>query len=215
MPQVAGLPRPSRQEGQLLAARLIPSWADSQRGPVDPILEGYRDQPARDESRAWVSLLEGTVHAALLLSRPQTSFFENFLSLSITPSLSFTWSSETPSSAPGSTPSPSLQTLITPPPPPATGIASVIPPSGIRVSSIALMTQYREAISALSERLGTDRWFLGSSQATPLDALAFAYLHCILDSADDSIRIEVSRRVNLVAWEKRVRDMVNAAFTFV
>ena len=38
-----------------------------------------------------------------------------------------------------------------------------MPPSGIRVSSSALMIQYREAIAALSERLGTDYWFLGST----------------------------------------------------
>ena len=52
------------------------------------------------------------------------------------------------------------------------------------------------------------------SEPTPLDALAFAYLYFILNS-DDNTRIEVSRRVNLVAWEKRVRDIVNAAFTLV
>ncbi|EEB86599.1 hypothetical protein MPER_16389, partial [Moniliophthora perniciosa FA553] len=30
-------------------------------------LEGYKDETAKDESRAWVSLLEGNVHAALYL----------------------------------------------------------------------------------------------------------------------------------------------------
>ena len=39
----------------------------------------------------------------------------------------------------------------------------MVPPSGIRVSSNTLMTPYREAIAALSERLGTDHWFLGST----------------------------------------------------
>jgi hypothetical protein len=29
-------------------------------------LEGYKDEGARDESRAWVDLLEGTVQAALV-----------------------------------------------------------------------------------------------------------------------------------------------------
>ncbi|KAF8623570.1 hypothetical protein AX15_006338 [Amanita polypyramis BW_CC] len=201
------------QDGQLLPAHLIPTWVDSQKGTVDPNLEGYRDEAARDESRAWVTLLEATVHAALLLSLPQPSYLEKLLSLSITPSLSFTWSSNTSPSAPSNVPAgPSLQTLITPPPPPATGLTSLVPPSGIRISSSALMTQYRDAIAALSERLGTDRWFLGSSEPTPLDALAFAYLHCILDSTDDNIRIEVSRRVNLVAWEKKIREIVNASF---
>ncbi|KAF8743648.1 hypothetical protein AX14_001702 [Amanita brunnescens Koide BX004] len=202
------------EDGQLLAAHLIPSWADTQKSPVEPDLEGYRDESARDESRAWVTLLEGTVHAVLLLSQPRLSYLERILSLSITPSLSFTWSSDAQPSKPGTTPpGPSLQTLITPPPPPATGFASMMPPSGIRVSSSALMIQYREAIAALSERLGTDHWFLGSTGPTPLDALAFAYLNSILDSTDDAIRIEVSRRVNLVAWEKRVRNIVSVAFT--
>jgi hypothetical protein len=49
------------------------------------------------------------------------------------------------------------------------------------------------------------------SDPTPLDALAFAYLHCILHSSD-SIRIEVTKRVNLVAWEWRVRGIIRAAF---
>ena len=56
----------SSEDGQLLAAHLIPSWADTQKSPVDPNLEGYRDEAARDESRAWVTLLEGTVHAVLV-----------------------------------------------------------------------------------------------------------------------------------------------------
>ena len=60
-----------------------------------------------------------------------------------------------------------------------------------------------------NSRLG----FTFCSEPTPLDALAFAYLHSILDSADDSIRMEVARRLNLVTWEKRVRDVVNTTFT--
>lgn len=56
----------SSEDGQLLAAHLIPSWVDTQKSPVDPNLEGYRDEAARDESRAWVTLLEGTVHAVLV-----------------------------------------------------------------------------------------------------------------------------------------------------
>jgi hypothetical protein len=50
-----------------------------------------------------------------------------------------------------------------------------------------------------------------NSQPTPLDALVFAYLHCILHSSD-TIRIEVTRRVNLVAWEFRVRCLVREGF---
>lgn len=47
---------------------------------------------------------------------------------------------------------------------------------------------------------------------TALDALIFAYLHCILHARDNAVRIEVTRRVNLVAWERRVQSQVRAAF---
>ena len=53
---------------ELLAAHAIPAWVDTKLG-VDSIadpLEGYVDQAARIESRAWVSLLEGIVHATLV-----------------------------------------------------------------------------------------------------------------------------------------------------
>ncbi|PFH54159.1 hypothetical protein AMATHDRAFT_72686 [Amanita thiersii Skay4041] len=204
----------SDDDGQLLAAHLIPAWVDTQTTTVDPDLEGYIDAAARDESRAWVALLEGTVHAALLFSQPSPSYLERFLSISISSPLSFSWSSDAPTSnaASNTTPSPSLQTLITPPPPPATGVTSLFPASGVRISPTAILTQYRDAIAALSERLGTDQWFLGSSGPTALDALAFAYIHTLIESQSDTLRVEVCRRVNLVGWEKRVRETVDSAF---
>lgn len=52
--------------GELLAAHLIPEWADRKMGEGLGDLEGYADEAARDESRAWVSLMEGNVHAALV-----------------------------------------------------------------------------------------------------------------------------------------------------
>lgn len=57
-----------------------------------------------------------------------------------------------------------LQKLLLPPPAPLTGFLSFIPPpaDGIRVNTPAVLSAYRDAISALSERLGTDKWFLGS-----------------------------------------------------
>lgn len=55
----------SSVEGQLLAAGMIPEWADSKIG-VPGELEGYVNTAARDESRAWVSLLEGHVHKMLV-----------------------------------------------------------------------------------------------------------------------------------------------------
>ncbi|KAH9832998.1 uncharacterized protein C8Q71DRAFT_775923 [Rhodofomes roseus] len=179
--------------GELLAAHLIPGWVDGQVGGGQGELEGYADEAARDESRAWVSLMEGNVHAALAISQPPPSIFAALVS-----------------------PFPSkhraLNTMLNPPPAPLTGFSSVLPPYGTHVDRNAVMLQYRDAISSLSERLGTDRWFLGSVTPTALDALVFAYLHCILHSKDNAVRIEVARRVNLVAWERRVQGQVRAAF---
>jgi metaxin len=53
-------------DGQLFPAQYIPTWADEVLGEQERPLEGYRDQAALDESRAWVSLLEGDLHAALV-----------------------------------------------------------------------------------------------------------------------------------------------------
>ncbi|KAG6909623.1 hypothetical protein DXG01_016405 [Tephrocybe rancida] len=50
-------------------------------------------------------------------------------------------------------------------------------------------------------------------EPTPLDALAFAYLHAIAVSSNSTLRIEATRRGNLVPWEWRVREqLVRAAF---
>ncbi|PPQ93275.1 hypothetical protein CVT25_015273 [Psilocybe cyanescens] len=184
------------EDGELLAVHSIPAWVDAKLGvdsSSDP-LEGYRDQAARVESRAWVSLLESVVHAALLISNPTPSYLYSILF---------------PTSAPPV--SESLQKLLSPPPSPLTGLCSFIPPSGTRINTPAVLSQYKDAIASLSDRLGTDNWFLGSSEPTPLDALTFAYLHCILH-ASDSVRIEVTRRVNLVAWEWKVRRLVREGF---
>ena len=43
----------------------------------------------------------------------------------------------------------------------------------------------------------------------------FAYLHCILHSKDHTLRFEVTRRVNLVAWERRVQSQVRSGFRLV
>jgi metaxin len=56
-----------------------------------------------------------------------------------------------------------LTTILSPPPVPLTGLGTLIPPQGVNVPMAALQLKYREAITALSERLGTDKWFLGSS----------------------------------------------------
>lgn len=52
-------------DGELLAAHSIPTWIDENVGALDD-LEGYKDIESRDESHAWIALLEGDVHAALV-----------------------------------------------------------------------------------------------------------------------------------------------------
>ena len=52
------------------------------------------------------------------------------------------------------------------------------------------------------------------SGPTALDALLFAYLHCLL-SGPDEVRLDVVRRTNLVNWERRVRVIVQTAFVHV
>ncbi|KAI8982850.1 hypothetical protein BD414DRAFT_491338 [Trametes punicea] len=182
-------------EGELLPAHLIPEWVDGQVGALDE-LEGYVDQAARDESRAWVALLEGNVHAALVLHQPSSTSFLNLLS-------------------PYQSKLRPLEAVVTHPPAPLFGISSLLPSYGTHVDVDTIEHQYKEAISSLSERLGTDRWFLGSSSPTALDALVFAYLHCILHSKEHTLRFEVTRRVNLVAWERRVQSQVRDAFRVV
>jgi metaxin len=49
------------------------------------------------------------------------------------------------------------------------------------------------------------------SGPTALDAAAFAYLHVLLHAEDD-LRVEVARRVNLIHWERRIHERVCAAF---
>lgn len=54
-------------QGKLLPPHLIPGWVDAHLQEQEQSFEGYRDQTSCDESRAWVALLEGHVHAALVL----------------------------------------------------------------------------------------------------------------------------------------------------
>ena len=53
---------------QLLDRKMIPGWVDTQV-PADG-LEGFSDEDAKLESEAWITLLEGTVHAAVVRRAP-------------------------------------------------------------------------------------------------------------------------------------------------
>lgn len=61
-----------------------------------------------------------------------------------------------------------IQTVFTQPLQPLTGWSSIIPPYGVHIDRNAVELKYKEAISALSERLGTDKWLLGSTYVSPL-----------------------------------------------
>ena len=54
----------STEDYELLDSKRIPGWVDT-RVPVDG-LDGFDDEETKLESEAWISLLEGTVHAAVV-----------------------------------------------------------------------------------------------------------------------------------------------------
>ncbi|CAE6441663.1 hypothetical protein ACGC1H_004264 [Rhizoctonia solani] len=167
----------------------IPAWVDAVQDRNVDRLEGFIDVAARDESRAWIALLDGVVRSALLLATPPPPFLESLLRprpVNIT-----------------------LQSTLSPPPAPLVGLSTPLPlpQSPARVSTRSLKIEFREAMHALDGRLGEDEWFLGSSEPTGLDALLFAYLHCLLDT-NDEIRREVTQRPNLANWHNHVKRLV-------
>ncbi|KAG8733711.1 hypothetical protein FRC11_003866 [Ceratobasidium sp. 423] len=167
----------------------IPAWVDAVQGRSVDGLEGFVDAATRDESQAWVALLQGVVRSALLLATPPPPFLESLLRpepVSVT-----------------------LQSTLSPPPAPLVGLGTPLPlPQSLpRVSTKSLKIEFKEAMHALDGRLGADEWFLGSSEPTGLDALLFAYLHCLLDT-NDEIRREVTQRPNLASWHHRVKRLI-------
>jgi len=58
------LPSLHLPNGDLLEARKIPTWADSVHSSID-VLEGFRTIELKNESKAWASLLDSSVQAAL------------------------------------------------------------------------------------------------------------------------------------------------------
>jgi len=177
---------------ELLDRKMIPGWVDTQV-PADG-LDGFDDEGAKLESEAWISLLEGMVHAALILAEPQKPLLSKLTS---------------PPSFQSSTHS--LNVIFAQPLAPFSGLNSILPPSGTQVDVSGVFAEYKNAIQALSDRLGEDKWFLGSGKPTALDALVFAYLHSILSSSHQ-IRLVVTRRANLVAWHHRVRHTIQPCF---
>jgi metaxin len=112
---------------------------------------------------------------------------------------------------PDAPPSSELDHALPTPAVPLFGFSSVLYSTRTRADPAQVAAEYADAVAALSERLGADAWLLGSPAPTFLDALAFAHVHAALASTD-AVRAEVTRRVNLVAWERKVASAVRAAF---
>lgn len=214
----------SAADYELLDSKLIPGWVDTQV-PADE-LDGFNDEKTRLESEAWISLLEGTVHAAVVCKSCYVSQYVLTPSqiLAQPPKSLFSKLTSPPSFQPSTH---SLSVIFAQPPAPFSGLSSILPPSGIQVDVSGVYAEYKDAVKALSERLEEDKWFLGSrlafivclqlrsnrfySKPTALDALVFAYLHSIL-SSPHQIRLEVTRRENLIAWHRRVLHIIQPCF---
>jgi len=181
----------STADYELLDRKMIPGWVDA-RVSVDG-LDGFNNKEVKLESEAWISLLEGTVHAAVTLAQPPKPLLSKLISPSFHSHAH------------------SLNVIFAQPLAPFTGLSSILPPSGTKVDISGVYAEYKNAVIALSDRLGEDRWFLGSGKPTALDALVFAYLHSILSSSHQ-VRLEVTRRANLVAWHHRVLHTIQPCF---
>lgn len=64
-------------------------------------------------------------------------------------------------------PTHSLSVIFAQPLAPFSGLSSILPPSGTQVDASSVFAEYRDATVALSNRLGEDRWFLGSRSVPP------------------------------------------------
>ncbi|KAF9651470.1 hypothetical protein BDM02DRAFT_3154285 [Thelephora ganbajun] len=198
----------STADYELLDRKMIPSWVDTQV-PADG-LDGFNNEEAKLESEAWISLLEGTVHAAVVRRPRSVSQY------ALTPSQTLAQPPKPllsrlispPSFQP---PTHSLSIIFAQPPAPFSGLSSILPPSGTQVDVSGVYAEYKNATIALSDRLEEDKWFLGSSKPTALDALVFAYLHSILSSSHQ-IRLEVTRHANLVSWHRRAFHIIQPCF---
>jgi hypothetical protein len=64
---------------------------------------------------------------------------------------------------------------LNPPPAPLTGLLSLLPAYGHRVDLNAIEDKYRDAVKALSDRLGEDTWMLGSSYVLSSCKISMSY----------------------------------------
>ena len=66
-----------------------------------------------------------------------------------------------------------LSVIFAQPLAPFSGLSSILPPSGIQVDVPGVYAEYKNAVKALSERLGEDKWFLGSRSVSLSSAFAY------------------------------------------
>lgn len=80
-----------------------------------------------------------------------------------------------------------------------------------RISEADIMREARDALSALSELLGHDRWFFGQAQPSMLDASIFAYTHLVLDEqlewGENELARQVSQHQNLVQHRNTILSL--------
>ena len=74
----------------------------------------------------------------------------------------------------------SIETVLPTPPAPLTGWSTLFRPYGTRLDLTSIELKYKDAIAALSDRLGTDRWFLSSSYVFLKQAYGFQLLIYLL-----------------------------------
>ncbi|KAF9073698.1 hypothetical protein BDP27DRAFT_1359963 [Rhodocollybia butyracea] len=148
--QAAQLARSSRRVGGVFLVSQqhrsrIPAFCTADCRVDDP-WEGCKDEVTKGKSRTWVAFLEGHVYAVLVLSQPPRFFLQSLLpppseaqSLLVPPSYSITFFS------PFGTLSNSPNTRISP------------------AMKKAISNNYADAIIASSEKLGSQKWFLGQT----------------------------------------------------
>jgi len=194
-------PKSGRREWKFLGSKGIAEWID---GPVE-LQE--KDTFYNDEMEAWVQLLEGDVHDALVVLNESHNIFDDLRSYLL------------PGRYGKHGPVKSRTALVS-----SIKFGAVIQLPFITDKTSSefeverIRERFSEAIKALSVRLGGDEWFLGSRNPTALDALAFAYICKSLHESNQPteasrwIRREVWKYVNLIRWETRVRKMVEAFY---
>ncbi|KZT39688.1 hypothetical protein SISSUDRAFT_1060892 [Sistotremastrum suecicum HHB10207 ss-3] len=201
------LPNLALPNGEVLGSKAIPAWVHARVKENEKSLEGeegldsewddgFEDEKTRDEMRAWVEVMEGPVKAALAAYAPPPTLAESLTS----------WMSPRRAKDDLAVVSP-LNKLST------AGLSALYSWNWTSNSpSENTLEEFKEAIRALADRLGNDKWLLGSLKPTSLDAVVFAYLHVLLKAGPEDLRLEVWQYANLVAWEIHVRLLVEKAF---